>query len=239
MQVKVAESEIRWVAEATDILAGVLQAKPEARIGWPTGTTPLPFYAELRRRAAIGSLAAQVSRAVMLDEYLDPPEAAFSSWSWLWREVWTPLRLGREQVLRMPHRSPGIDAACGEFERALAEGGGCDLLILGLGANGHVGFNEPGTAMDTRTRVVKLTAETADANAAYWRGRFTPEFAVTMGMATILEARQILLLVRGGAKADVLRRMLHDPVSSELPATFLREHEGLTILADPEAAAEL
>lgn len=239
MQVKVTESEVIWAAEAAETVAGVLQAKPEARIGWPTGATPLPLYAELRRRVASGSLAAQASRAVMLDEYLDPPEEAFSSWARLWREVWTPLGLGREHVLRMPYRSPGIDVACGEFEQALAEGGGCDLLLLGLGANGHVGFNEPGTAMDTRTRVVKLTAETAKANAAYWQGRFTPEFAVTMGMATILEARQILLLVRGRAKAGVLRRMLHEPISAELPATFLRECEGLTILADPEAAAEL
>lgn len=239
MQVKVTESEASWAAEAAETLAGVLQANPGARIGWPTGTTPLPFYAELRDRAARGRLAAQASRAVMLDEYLDPPKEALSSWAWLWREVWTPLGLGRGQVLRMPHRSPGIDAACGEFERALAEGGGCDLLLLGLGANGHVGFNEPGTAMNSRTRVVKLTAETAQVNAAYWQGRFTPELAVTMGMATILEARQILLLVRGTAKAEVLRRMLHEPAGSQLPASYLREHEGLTILADPEAAAEL
>lgn len=239
MQIKVTESEGAWAAEAAETLAGVLQAKPEGWIGWPTGTTPLPFYAELRRRVSCGGWTLQACRAVMLDEYLDPPEEALSSWAWLWREVWAPLGLRGDQVLRMPHRSSGIHAACAEFERALAEGGGCDLLLLGLGANGHIGFNEPGTAMDSRTRVVKLTEETAAANAAYWHGRFKPELAVTMGMATILEARQILLLVRGAAKADVLRRMLHEPVSSKLPATYLREHANLTILADAEAAAKL
>ncbi|MGH9413741.1 MAG: 6-phosphogluconolactonase [Terriglobales bacterium] len=229
LRIQVTQSQDQWAAAAAEHLACVLRAKPEACIGWPTGSTPLPLYAALRRRAAAGTFDASGSRAAMLDEYVNAPEE-FSSYRWLRRQVWAPL--GIATVLRITEDGE-------EFERVLRTWGGCALQLLGLGANGHIAFNEPGAAVDSRTRAVKLTAETAAANAAYWGGRFTPAEAVTMGMATILEASAILLLVRGAAKAGVLRRMLQEPIGPQLPATFLREHKNVTIVADQEAAAEL
>ncbi|MGH9475417.1 MAG: glucosamine-6-phosphate deaminase [Terriglobales bacterium] len=235
-----AEPALRhWAAAAADVVAEVLRAKPAARIGLPTGESPLPVYAELRRRHSAGGLDSTGMRLVMLDEYLDPPRESLTSWSWLGRELLVPLGVTPERVLRLPWQGAGIEAACAEFERELARGGGCDLQLLGLGANGHIGFNEPGSPLDSRTRVVVLTPATAAVNRAYWNGAFEPERAVTQGLATILSARRILLLVRGGAKAAILRRALLGPSGGELPGACLRTAASLQVLADEAAAAAL
>lgn len=230
---------VRWAAEAANVIAAVLKAHPAATIGFPTGETPLPVYAELRRRVTQGQIDVSRCRALMLDEYLDPPEESYTSWSWLSHEVFAPLGLSSDRVRRLPWHSKGVETACAAFERRLRLEDGCDLQILGLGANGHIGFNEPGSAADSRTRAVKLTAATAAANRAYWHGEYEPEWAVTQGIATILAARKILLLARGGAKASILRRALTGPRDPEVPASFLRGASAVHVLADEAAAAAL
>lgn len=238
LQFVVADSEA-WAAAAVARIERVLTAQPAACVGFPTGRTPQPLYGELRRRAGAARRKYSELRAVMLDEYLDA-EARFQSWTWLKMEVFDPLRIDGRRIRRMPQRSAGIGAACGQFERALQESGGCDLQLLGLGANGHIGFNEPGSAAGTRTRAVTLTEATAGANAAYWQGAFTPRRAATMGIATILQAREIGLLVRGVAKAGILRRALSGEISAECPASFLRTASApVWVLADREAACRL
>lgn len=229
----------RWAAAAADQVIEAVKQRPSALIGLPTGNTPLPVYAELRRRAEAGEWAPGSMRMVMLDEYLDPPSEEVSSWGWLRRELFAPLDIAPERVLRMPHQSRGIVAACAGLEDRLREWGGCELQLLGLGGNGHIAFNEPGASPTSRTRVVTLTAATANANAAYWQGRFRPIEAVTMGIGTILEARRICLLVRGAAKATTLRAALQRPVNPQVPASFLQRAARLQVIADEAAASGL
>jgi len=237
LQLQVAAAS-HFGAAAAEVLDALLAQQPGARIGWPTGNTPLPLYAELRRRAASGPGRYAAMRAVMLDDYLDSPEAV-GSHAWLRREVLDPLGVAEERLLRIPARAEGIEAACAAFEQRLRGEGGCDLLYLGLGANGHIGFNEPGAAEDSRTRAVELGAATAAANAAYWAGKYTPRRAVTMGIGTILEARRICLLVRGPGKATMLRKAVTGAVGPEVPASFLQHAARALVLADEAAAMEL
>jgi glucosamine-6-phosphate deaminase len=229
----------QWAAAAADLVTEAVNQRPSALIGVPTGNTPLPVYAELRRRAETGEWAPGSMRMVMLDEYLDPPSEGVSSWGWLRRELFVPLGIAPERVLRMPHQSRNIADACARFEDHLRDWGGCELQLLGLGGNGHIAFNEPGASPTSRTRVVDLTTGTAAANAAYWSGRFRPTQAVTMGIGTILEARNHCLLVRGAAKATALRAALQGPVIPRVPASFLQRAAHLQVIADEDAASGL
>lgn len=231
--------EGRWATTAADLLAKQLAAKPDALVSFPTGHTPLPFYQELGRRAAADAAPYRTLRAVMLDDYLGAAELPSNFYRWLRRELFDAIGLSDDRLLRIPIAPGHIEQDCLNFERSLAQWGGCDLQFLGLGGNGHIGFNDPGSAADSRTRVVELAPETAAANSEYWPSHFRPQQAVTQGVGTIREARHICLLVRGPAKADILRRALHGPIGPGVPASFLQSAAHLTVIADIAAAARL
>ncbi|MGH9477793.1 MAG: 6-phosphogluconolactonase [Terriglobales bacterium] len=241
-------SESGWANSAADLLQAWLARREDAVVGFPTGDTPLPFYAELRRRAQAGTFASGALRAVMLDEYLLLPTSGASGageqqrprfFCMLQEQLFTPLGIPQTRVLKMPAHEENLAASCERFEQQLQHWGGCDLLFLGLGRNGHIAFNEPGTAFLSRTRQVQLRPESVTTNAAGQPGSAAPGRAVSMGIATILSARQICLLVRGEHKAAILRRILDEPVSPELPASFLRLGANVVILADQAAAGHL
>ncbi|MGH9481995.1 MAG: 6-phosphogluconolactonase, partial [Terriglobales bacterium] len=196
-------------------------------------------YAELRRRAESGQLAHAHLRCMMLDEYIGAGDRAIESYQWLRRELFAPLSVSRNRMLRLPTHPLGIEDACRRFEESLAAWGRCDLMLLGLGGNGHIAFNEPGSALESRTRVVTLTPETARTNAAYWNGKIVPTRAVTIGIGTILSARRIALLVVGAEKAAILRRALTGRVGPDVPASYLRRGADVQVLADSAAAALL
>src|SRR6185437_7951218 len=199
----------------------------------PHRTSHRPYAAALLRGAARQACEWRVAaraRFAMIDDYLGAEHLATSSYQLLSREVFQPLGIESGRILRIPTDPLRMPGACAEFEGRLLRWGGCDLLFLGLGANGHVAFNEPGSEATSRTRVVRLAETTASANAAYWGGSFAPREAVTMGLGTILEARAICLLVRGAAKTDCLRAVLTGPESPELPASYLRRARRLIVL---------
>jgi glucosamine-6-phosphate deaminase len=238
IRIQILPSE-QWAAAAADRVGEAVRQSPSALVGLPTGNTPLPLYAELRRRVAAGEWDPHAMRVVMLDEYLDPPSEEVSSWGWLQRELLEPLGIPSERILRMPWQSGGIEAACARFEAKLRYWGGCDLQLLGLGANGHIAFNEPGSDPAARTRAVPLSPATALANAAYWKFNFRPHSAVSMGIATILDARAIALLVRGAGKAAVLGAALQGPIHRQVPASLLRNANQLYVIADTAAGTAL
>lgn len=226
---------------AADLVQTMLRRKPNAVIGFPTGSTPLPMYQDLLRRQRQGTLDLTQMRAVMLDDYLGATgDDPVSFHNWLKREFFDPAGVGSDRLLRMPTDPEGIEEACQQYEERLQRLGGVDLQLLGLGLNGHIGFNEPGAAVDSRTHVVPLTATTTVANAAYWdSSRKVPEEGVTMGVGTILGARAIGLLVNGARKADILRSTLLGPIGPDVPASFLRNVADVQVIADQEAAALL
>ena len=230
--------DARALARAgADVVAGVVNADGPVTIVPATGETPVGMFEELAARRARGNLDTSGVSIVQLDEYLglelDDRRALFG---WMERTVVEPLAIGAERVARLPTEGD-VDAACATFERELDASGGIDLVILGLGTNGHLGFNEPPSDASSVTRTVDLTADTIAANARYWGSeRDVPTRAVTLGLRPLLEARHIMLLVAGASKHTIVRRALEGPVGEDVPASFVREARGsVTVLVDRAA----
>ena len=210
---------------AADFVAAQVRLRPDLSILVATGNTPMPTYAELARRVQAGEADFSRVVAVQLDEYLGVPESdARSLWAWMNRSFVEPLGIGRTIRLNDP----------AQFEGEIRELGGLDLAILGLGPNGHLGFNEPPSPPDAPTRKLDLTPASLESNRVYWGDLPVPTQAVTAGMNVILAARQTLLLVSGAHKRTVLRAALEEPETPDLPASLLRR-TALTVIADEAA----
>ncbi len=199
------------------------------------GTTPLGLFAELRSRVASGAIDLTGVRPVQLDEYVglergDPR----SLWDWLSRELLVPCRVDISAAIRF-ELDADADEACAAVERQLDAAGGIDLAVLGIGPNGHVGFNEPPSLPDSVTRLVRLDEASIVANARYWGSvADVPPEAVTLGLDRLIGARETVLLVSGAHKREILARVLEESPSPEVPASFLREGR-LTVIADRAA----
>jgi len=220
-----------------DLLDAELRRPGRRVLGVAAGNSPLEAYALLvARRPPIDGLD-----VVLLDEYVGLGADHPASFRHQIRTVLTdPLGVPGERVHGLDGLAPDLDAACRRFEQTLAELGGVDLQLLGIGRNGHIAFNEPGSAHDSRTRVVALSASTRAANAAAFPAPAdVPDRALTQGIGTILEARRLVLLATGATKAEALRRALHDPVGPAVPAGAVRRRPDVIVVADRAAAALL
>ncbi len=235
--IDVVDDPARLARAAADAIANVVSAAGSVTIVPATGETPVATYAELTDRHADGAFDMSGVSVVQLDEYLgiegDDRRTLFG---WMDRTVLTPLGIDARRVTRLP-TDGDLPAACAAFDAALAARGGIDLAILGLGPNGHLGFNEPPSGAASATRAVALAPETIAANARYWGSEEdVPTHAVTLGLRTLLEAREILLLVSGAGKHEIVRRALEGPVGEDVPASFVREARGtVTVLVDRAA----
>lgn len=210
-------------------------------LGLATGRTPIGVYRELIRAHAAGAATFARSSSFNLDEFvgLEPGHpASFARWMQQHLFDHVDFRAGTHHL---PRPAPGDEHACARaYEESIRRAGGIDLQILGIGRNGHIGFNEPGSERDTRTRAVELHADTrGDAAATFGGLDRVPVRAITMGVATILDARRIRVMAFGAEKAAIVRRTLLDPVSSACPATYLRGHHDAVLYVDGEAAAHL
>jgi len=227
---------------AADIVEEVVRTIPQPVLGVATGSSPLALYDELERRHREHGLRFDHVRAFLLDEYVglpaDHPER--------YRNV--ILRELAERVGMVPCavHAPDPDAedpaeSSARFEAAIRAAGGVDVQILGIGTDGHIAFNEPGSALDSRTRLAELTEQTRRDNARFFGGdvEAVPRHCITQGLGTILEARHLVLLASGEAKAQALRQALAGPVTSDCPASVLQLHPRVTVLADPAAASLL
>ena len=216
-------------------------AKRECVLGLPTGGTPLGMYAELAK--AVRGGRADFSRVTTfnLDEYCGLPAGDPQSYREFMRvNFYEPCKLASANA-RIPDGNAADPAAeAPAYEAAIRAAGGIDLQVLGIGHNGHIGFNEPGTPADSRTHVVALTEQTRQANARFFASiDDVPTRAITMGLQTILEAREILLLANGKDKAQIVAAALRGPVCVENPASFLQRHPRLTVIVDAAAAGLL
>jgi glucosamine-6-phosphate deaminase len=202
------------------------------------GATALPIYAAFATARREGELDTSGLRLVQLDEYAgiaaDDPRTLIG---WLRRDVAGPLGIPNERIIRLGGDDPGSDpeAVVRRYDDAVAAAGGVDVAVLGLGPNGHLGFNEPPSPLDAPTRRVALSAASLESNARYWPELGCPASAITAGMATILAARRVLLVVTGDRKRAILRATVEGPVTPDLPASLLRSHPAVTLLADTDA----
>lgn len=220
-----------------DWLEEAIKAKPQAAIVVATGDTPMGVYRELAERRLRGRVDASGLRAFQLDAYLGiSPDDWRSLFGWMCRSFLEPVGIPGENVVRLAGDAPDPWGACRAYEAEVRRAGGFDISILGLGPNGHLGFNEPPSSADAPTRVVDLTPESLFSNARYWGGeQQVPHQALTCGMDLLLAARRTLLLVSGPHKHQILRHAVEGPPAPEVPASYLQFASNVTVLADRAA----
>jgi glucosamine-6-phosphate deaminase len=226
-------------AVVAEEIARLVRANPDAVLGLATGSTPVPVYEALPARLAGVDLSGV--RGFALDEYvgLDPahPESYRSV---ITREVVEPLGLDPSRVAVPNGSLDGIEHAGDDYERALVEAGGVDLQILGIGTDGHIGFNEPGSSFASLTRVKTLTRQTREDNARFFdRIDDVPRHCITQGLGTILRARHLMLLAFGTHKAAAVAGAVEGPVTASLPASAIQLHPHTTVVLDEAAASAL
>lgn len=217
------------------------KAEPESVCVLPTGRTPEGLFRVLIAAHRKGDADFSRLRFVVLDEYTGiAPDDRRSLHQWLRRALLDELGITPSGIAAFDPLSPDLDAECRRIEAIVAEWGGIDLAIVGLGPNGHVGFNEPGSAPDSRTRRISLTGESVISNAGYWGSAAdVPLHALTLGIGTLREARKIVLMVSGRAKAGILAKALKGSVSPDIPASLFRDHPDFTVIADRAALSAL
>ena len=222
---------------AAGLVGDILEPLAAPNVILPTGNTPLGMYRELAADVAAGALDLSRLRLFQLDEYagIDSDDWRCLA-AWLKRSFLEGLNIPAGAVTNFNPSAGDRVQEARRMERAIEAAGDIDFQLLGLGLNGHVGFNEPGSAPDAATRVVELSAESVRSNACYWGdASVVPRQAYTLGLKVLSQARRTLLLVGGSAKADILAAVLEGPITPRVPATFLRLLDGVTVIADRAA----
>lgn len=239
MKLTVTEDYAAMSQAAADYVVEAIGVKPNSTVVFPTGGTPLGLYAELIRRYTQGDFDPSHLRIFLLDEYVGVgPEDERSLFGWLQRTLFTSLQIAPAQITPLPGDAADPDAACRAFHQAVLDAGGLDLAILGIGPNGHLGYNEPPANATSTTRVLELTQSSLDVCAASWGGaeRLLP-LALTAGMDLLLAARQKLLIVNGAHKRQILHAALHGPITPDVPASYLQQADNVTVIVDKAALA--
>jgi glucosamine-6-phosphate deaminase len=239
MQVIIRPDAVAAVALTAQIIALELRQRPNTVFGLATGRTMEAVYAELVRMYQQNSLDFSLARTFNLDEYIGLlPTNKYSYRYYMNEMLFSKVNIDIRNT-HLPHGSAtDVDAECARYERLIAENGGVDLQLLGIGRSGHIGFNEPLSALRSRTRAKALTPVTIAQNSPLFDNPDEmPRRAITMGVGTALEAKKIVMLVLGSEKADILAKAVEGPVTSMISATALQLHPHCTVITD-EAAAE-
>jgi glucosamine-6-phosphate deaminase len=231
------DSPATWTDAIVALWCDRLKANPRLRMCLPAGRTPQPIYAGIAHAVAARRCSFAAAKIFLLDEYgglaRDDPRRCTQM---LRRDLLSRVDLPPRQFAALDPDAADMDAMCGDTERRIAAGG-LQLTLLGIGLNGHVGLNEPGTAADSRTRRVDLAPATVQTAASYPGDGSAPLWGVTLGVATLAQSEEIWLLACGAAKAAIVGRIVHGAAGSEVPATLLRSHPNCRLFVDRAAAA--
>ena len=225
---------------ATEILRQ-LDKKPKLVLGLATGSTPVGIYRKLAEAHQRGKADFSRVHTFNLDEYLDLPAGHERGYRYFMDEhLFQHINIPRENIHFPPSEGSDLERRCVEFEERILEVGGIDIQVLGIGSNGHIGFNEPMSSLCSRTRIKTLTDKTLTDNSRFYaEGEHQPELAVTMGIGTILDARKIVLQAFGAKKSEAIRATVEGPVSSSCPGSALQLHHATTLYLDPDSASQL
>ena len=226
---------------AADAVEDLLRSKPDAVLGLATGSSPLPVYDELAARHERDGLDFSRASGFALDEYVGlPPGHPESYREVVRREFTNRVNIRPENVHGPDGAAADSPAACRVYEEAIAAAGGVDLQILGVGTDGHIAFNEPGSSFASRTRIKSLIEQTRRDNARFFSSLAdVPHHVLTQGLGTIMEARHVILLATGAQKAQAVREFVEGPVAAICPASILQFHPHATVLLDEAAASAL
>ncbi|MEM0925113.1 MAG: glucosamine-6-phosphate deaminase [Planctomycetota bacterium] len=239
--VEVYETSQEAAFAVADHFADQISKKSNAVLGLATGGTPIESYGRLIEMCEQGSVCFRGVTTFNLDEYIGlTGDHAQSYRSFMQTQLFDHIDVTPHRT-RIPNGgADDIPAECAAYEAKIKDCGGIDLQLLGLGHNGHIAFNEPGSAKESRTRRVELTRDTIDKNSRFFSSKEeVPTEAITMGIATILECRRLLVLVTGEAKAEAVATMLCGPISTDCPASLLRGHLDVRVILDEGAASRL
>ena len=242
MRIRVFDTPLALARACARDIARALSARPGLVLGLPTGRTPIPLYRALARLHEAGRVDFSRATTFNLDEFLGLAAGDPRSYrAFMQRHLFNHVNLSPRRIHFLNGTARDVDKECRAYERAIDRAGGIDLQILGLGLNGHIGFNEPARALIARTHRTRLKPGTRRANAALFGHRLgaVPREAISMGMATILHARRVVLLATGVTKARRVERMIRGPVTPRLPASFLQLHRNVDVWIDRPAASNL
>src|SRR5438876_4474168 len=241
MEVVIRRDYEQMSATAAQLVIDVLNTKPNAVLGMATGSTPLGLYQELVRLHEAGEVDFSRVTTFNLDEYVGLPANHPQSYHYFMHEhFFQHVNIPRHNINIPSGTTSNYPAFCQWYERRIEECGGIDLQILGIGSDGHIAFNEPGSSLTSRTRLKTLARSTIDDNARFFeRSEDVPIYAITMGVGTILEARTLVLLASGKNKAEAVAAMIEGPVTSMTTASALQLHPTAKVFVDESAAGQL
>ena len=219
-----------------------LLKKPDLVLGLATGSTPLGLYKELIRMHKEEGLDFSKVTTFNLDEYIGLPKNHPESYhTFMWENLFKHININPSNIYIPDGTVEDIKAHCIWYEEKIAEKGGIDLQILGIGRDGHIGFNEPGSSLASRTRIKTLARETREDNARFFGGDINkvPKYAITMGIGTIIESRKLILLASGVNKRDAIKKTVEGPITAMVPASMIQIHPRAIVIIDQEAASLL
>ena len=228
-------------SKAAQLITEQIIKKKNSVLGLATGSTPIGVYQELIGKFQKGELDFSEVITFNLDEYYGlSPEHPQSYYFFMWDIFFKHINIKKENVHLLNGVTENVDKECKQYEDLIKKNGGIDLQILGIGNNGHIGFNEPDVSLNTKTHLVNLTAKTIKANSRFFNDvQEVPRQAITMGIGTIMRARKIILLASGKRKAKVIERTINGPINTKVPASVLQLHNDVTIVVDQKAASQL
>jgi len=241
MRIHIFESYEELSKKAAEIIKSQIVLKNDSVIGFATGSTPLGTYKELINMYKEGLDFSDIT-TFNLDEYYGLPASDVNSYRYfMYNNLFDHINVDRKKVHIPDGETNDVEKFCKDYEQSIQNAGGIDLQILGIGKNGHIGFNEPDDNMDVPTHLTGLTEDTINANSRFFDSiDQVPKQAITMGLGTIMKSKRILLLASGTDKAEIIERMLKQPVvTTNIPASFLFLHNNVDILVDEKAASEL
>lgn len=243
MEVIIVKDPAELARTASSIIAEQVRTKPDSVLGLATGSTPEDTYKLLVEAHKAGDLDFSGITTFNLDEYLGLPREHHQSYYYFMHDrLFNHINIKSEKI-NLPDGMPrNPDEACRLYEEKIHAAGGIDLQLLGVGGDGHIGFNEPASSLSSRTRVKALTEHTIKDNARLFFGgneAEVPRFSITMGVGTILDARRLLLLASGNHKADVVKALVEGPVTAHVTASALQLHRTAVVIVDEAAAAKL
>lgn len=242
MTITVLDNSEEVATALAERVASVLRAKPDVVLGLASGRTPVDGYAEMQRLHAAGMMDWSRASTFNLDEFagIDPGHPG-SFRTFMEEHLFRGINLRRDRIHFLNGVAADLDAECRRYEEAIATAGGIDLQVLGIGSNGHVGFNEPADDLPVRTHRVTLMDSTRHDNAALFGNDATrvPQEALSMGIGTILHARRIVLVATGEKKAECIRQTVNGRITTRVPASLLQVHADVELLLDREAASRI
>ncbi len=227
--------------EGAKIIADRLRKKPNLVLGLATGSTPLGLYKELIRMHRDEGLDFSKVTTFNLDEYVGLPPVHNQSYHYFMNEnLFKHINID-QRFIHVPHgMAKNVDEFCNWYEKRIVEIGGIDIQVLGIGSNGHIAFNEPGSSLGSRTRIKTLTEKTREDNTRFFENLDdVPKYAITMGIGTIMDANEVIMLANKTSKADAIKAAVEGPITAMCPASIIQLHKKAIVIADKDASSKL